>query len=43
MTSYFVVVIFGVFRRVFMQLLDEGLWVALDDLISVDEIKVDVT
>ena len=43
LTSDAVVVVFGVICRVLAQLLDEGFGIALDDLVCVDEIKVDIT
>ncbi len=43
LTSDFVVVVFAVLRRVLAQLDDEGFGVALDDLVGIDEVKVDIT
>ncbi len=38
-----VVVVFAVLCRVLAQLGDEGLGVALDNLVGIDEVKVDIT
>lgn len=43
LTADMVVVVFRVIRRVLAQLGDEGLRIALDDLVGVDEIKIDIT